>query len=285
MTETSRASAKVNDLSHLNDGECQVLALLAEGHTVKSIANVTGWTVAAVNERLRAARRKTGVGSSRELARLFAHQRRPNKIGLEASSKTALNVIPKSGDSARSKWKGATIMMLVLLTALGAALALQPQSTNRSDPMLGNLLDQPDPKWVLQQMRSRQNPDKVLAPEGLNAILRQLHSQVRTEKRDENWSPRMEAILRRFFLQVPSVASSPNQLRVLCSATLCEVTASLPSRHAAEGQLYLPEFQDPGQDAAVEKLGLRALPKVLGSANGRPLYLSYWGRDSSGGQH
>lgn len=246
---------------------------------------MTGWTVAAVNERLRAARRKTGIGSSRELARLFAQQRQPNKIGLEAASPTALNVTPKSGEPAHSKWKGATIMMLLLLAAVGAALALQPESTNQADPMLGDMLDQPDPKWVLEQVRAQGNPDKVLAPEGMNAMLRQLHSQVRTERRDENWSPRMEAMLRRFFLQVPSVAASPNRLRVLCSATLCEVTASLPNTHAAKGQLYLPEFQDPSQDAAVQKLGLRALPKVLGSANGRPLYLSYWSRDSGGGHH
>ena len=53
----------------LNDGERQVLALLGEGHTAKSIAAITGLSVHAVNERLRPARRKTGIGSSRELAR------------------------------------------------------------------------------------------------------------------------------------------------------------------------------------------------------------------------
>ena len=56
------------DLSRLNEAERRVLGLLAEGHTAKSIANTIGSTPAAVNERLREARRKTGVGSSRELA-------------------------------------------------------------------------------------------------------------------------------------------------------------------------------------------------------------------------
>jgi DNA-binding CsgD family transcriptional regulator len=71
------------DLDRLNEGERRVLRLLAEGHTAKSVANVTGSTPAAVNERLGEARRKTGVGSSRELARLLrAQENRPEKIGV-----------------------------------------------------------------------------------------------------------------------------------------------------------------------------------------------------------
>lgn len=58
------------DLSQLNETERALLVLLAAGHTVKSAAALTGSTENAVNERLREARRKTGVGSSRELARL-----------------------------------------------------------------------------------------------------------------------------------------------------------------------------------------------------------------------
>ncbi|HET6407092.1 MAG TPA: sigma factor-like helix-turn-helix DNA-binding protein [Chthoniobacteraceae bacterium] len=54
------------DLARLNEAEREALRLLAEGHTAKSIAGLTGRSVAAVNERLREARRKTGIGSSRE---------------------------------------------------------------------------------------------------------------------------------------------------------------------------------------------------------------------------
>src|SRR5690349_5682015 len=61
-------------MSRLNDSERTVLRLLAEGHTAKSIATKIESTTAAVNERLREARRKTGVGSSRELARLLKAQ-------------------------------------------------------------------------------------------------------------------------------------------------------------------------------------------------------------------
>lgn len=59
----------------LNAGELQVLRLLAAGHTVKSIAVSLGRSQASINERLRDARRKSGVGSSRELARLIAAQK------------------------------------------------------------------------------------------------------------------------------------------------------------------------------------------------------------------
>lgn len=55
--------------------ELEVLQLLAEGHTIKSIAVQLGRTEASINERLRDARRKTGVGSSRELARQLGAQK------------------------------------------------------------------------------------------------------------------------------------------------------------------------------------------------------------------
>jgi DNA-binding CsgD family transcriptional regulator len=59
------------ELSRLNEAERRVLLVLAEGHTAKSIATELDTTPAAVNERLRQARRKTGVGSSGELARVL----------------------------------------------------------------------------------------------------------------------------------------------------------------------------------------------------------------------
>jgi hypothetical protein len=48
------------------------LRLLFRGHDAKSAATVLGLSVHTVNERLREARRKLGVGSSREAARLLA---------------------------------------------------------------------------------------------------------------------------------------------------------------------------------------------------------------------
>ncbi|MFN4020697.1 MAG: helix-turn-helix transcriptional regulator [Erythrobacter sp.] len=59
----------------LNDNELEILRLLACGHTAKSIAASLGRSETAINERLREARRKTGVGSSRELARVLDAQK------------------------------------------------------------------------------------------------------------------------------------------------------------------------------------------------------------------
>ena len=65
MGERERGTDRVLDLDALNPAECEALALLAEGHTAKSIAELTGRSVAAINERLREARRKTGIGTPR----------------------------------------------------------------------------------------------------------------------------------------------------------------------------------------------------------------------------
>lgn len=62
-------------LAALNDREVEILRLLTAGHTIKSIATQLGRSEASINERLRDARRKTGVGSSRELARLLHSQK------------------------------------------------------------------------------------------------------------------------------------------------------------------------------------------------------------------
>ena len=98
------------DLGRLNPPEQEVLHLLAEGHTAKSIASLTGRSVAAVNERLREARRKTGASSSRELARLLkAQKNRDEKIGVDGASgaeqSMPLEAVPPSRRSARpSTW-------------------------------------------------------------------------------------------------------------------------------------------------------------------------------------
>ncbi len=60
----------------LNARELEILRLLAAGHTVKSIAVRLARSEASINERLRDARRKASVGSSRELARLLDEEQK-----------------------------------------------------------------------------------------------------------------------------------------------------------------------------------------------------------------
>lgn len=63
-----------HSLDRLSNRERDLLILLAQGHTAKSIASVRGLSVNVVNEQLRSARRKTGAMSSRELARVVVAQ-------------------------------------------------------------------------------------------------------------------------------------------------------------------------------------------------------------------
>src|SRR5438067_7556002 len=73
----------MNDgLQALSERERETLRLLLTGRDAKSIARHFGLSVHTVNERLRDARRKLDVSSSREAARLlFEHERRtPNSF-------------------------------------------------------------------------------------------------------------------------------------------------------------------------------------------------------------
>ena len=67
----------------LSEREKQTLRLLLAGHDAKSIATALGLSVYTVNDRLRDARRKLGVSSSREAARRLAEweQGTPNFVG------------------------------------------------------------------------------------------------------------------------------------------------------------------------------------------------------------
>ena len=55
----------------LTEKEKQTLRLIVRGHDAKSVARSLGLSVHTINERLRDARRKMAVSSSREAARLL----------------------------------------------------------------------------------------------------------------------------------------------------------------------------------------------------------------------
>ncbi|MFM5931587.1 MAG: DUF4019 domain-containing protein [Novosphingobium sp.] len=113
-------------LELLSDKEKQTLRLLLGGHDAKSSARVLGLSVHTINERLRDARRKLGVSSSREAARRLrdaegeAHQMLGDKgLGDAAdadhpSSSTASG--PRAAARRRRVWAitGGAIMSLVL---------------------------------------------------------------------------------------------------------------------------------------------------------------------------
>ena len=106
----------------LSDRELEVLRLLAAGHTVKSIAVQIDRTEASINERLRDARRKTGVGSSRELARLLDAQKIWDKNIDLSIGDGPVNSVQQPPGTGRTRLKGKTIMLLAIPAAAAAGL-------------------------------------------------------------------------------------------------------------------------------------------------------------------
>ncbi len=195
------------DLSKLSETELHILRLFAQGHTAKSVATETERTVGAVNERLREARRKTGIASSRELARILAAQEnRDEKIDLDQRDEDDPDDTQAIAGT-RRLWLAGGIFIMIAITFVGSVLAttMLTQSAPSSvtdatpdDPMLGT--------WA-----SRMSPgDK--------------YRLVRTEQRDAAWAdPAERTITAEYKRILQSRGVRDETLRVHCAATLCEV--------------------------------------------------------------
>lgn len=198
------------DLSRLNDAERTVLQLLAEGHTAKSIANALGITAAAVNERLREARRKTGIGSSRELARLLDPQKiRHEQIGVSPDSRHEASLFQRDAETRRSKTGVFAMTVLLALTAASAAAFFLNVQTNDEPTSSAGMITDPDlgtfakegPAW--------------------------LYPFVRKEPRDTKWAPAAERALQDRYATIRFFDTKPRVLRVICGTRTCEVAASI----------------------------------------------------------
>lgn len=116
----------------LTDKELEILRLLTVGHTVKSIAVRLGRSETSINERLRDARRKTGIGSSRELARHLDAQKIWDKnIDLSTQGSTidegAQSPIPR-----RLTSKGTIFMLIAMAVAAAGILFTAAESTHQA---------------------------------------------------------------------------------------------------------------------------------------------------------
>lgn len=252
------------DLSTLNPAEREVLAMLAQGHTAKSIASLTGRSIGSVNERLREARRKTGVGSSRELARLWAQENRDEQIGVAPQPPTDESLAAEAeADTGRGKFAKETIFMAVIgIAGMVAVIALSAapfdrqhsaQQASTSDPLLRELVT-----------------DRPGSPE--------YHRMLRAEQRDGVWAPEAEASLRRRYKSVKGVDGAANPLRILCGSSLCEVAGELRSAEISRTTVAV-------QNASLKPVGIAggdltsAYFAIGGGAKpGGPVFVSYWKR-------
>lgn len=156
----------IADLSQLNSSEREILRLFAMGHTAKSVSALTArsvGSVGSVNERLREARRKTGVGSSRELSRLLMEQEnRDDKIGVEAGPKDDPTSDGAGTNARPALLQGAIIMSLIfcLLTAglfmanSGEAPAADGRQLTRDDPVLAGGFPPDTPQEQYRRLRA-----------------------------------------------------------------------------------------------------------------------------------
>lgn len=277
------------ELERLNEAEQRVLRLLAQGHTAKSIATAIGSTPTAVYERLREARRKTGVGSSRELARLLQSREICDKqLVIGGATDPVISVEPAGSNAARPNGKVLIAMTGLLLTGLVASLALHqndswkviPDQPPFSDSLIGDIFGPKDlQKVALIPTTERDYIHGHAAQTAVTeAELRRLHAEVRTKRRDEQ----TEAKLRAIYKSIHPIKLSKAPFRVICSDSLCEVatTTHVPTPQP-EIDATLGEVQGAELRQRADAIGLKPLYLWFGlhPSGDRAAYLGYWARN------
>ncbi|MBE1525681.1 DNA-binding CsgD family transcriptional regulator [Sphingopyxis sp. OAS728] len=152
----------------LTDREMEILRLLVAGHTVKTIAARLGRSETSINERLRAARRKTGVGSSRELARLLDLQKTCDEnIDLSRQRPNGKDLAYTAAVGGRGS-KGMIIMLIAIpMAAAGLMFAAAPSADQAGTPnAVYAAASKPLPlvgSWSLDasQMPEKERPQRV----------------------------------------------------------------------------------------------------------------------------
>lgn len=116
----------------LSEKEKETLRLIVQGHDAKSTARQLGLSVHTVNERLRDARRKLSVSSSREAARivLATEGANPQILGDKPLGEAERPSDMRSGKGRAAKWRSAWIvggfLIMLPILALLAMNALSP---------------------------------------------------------------------------------------------------------------------------------------------------------------
>ena len=117
----------------LSEKEKQALRLLLGGHDAKSMANHLGLSVHTINERLREARRKLSVSSSKAAARLLreAEAATPQLLGDKASGDAGAAVRVQSMNSGtaisqRTAWTFGGFAMIALFIAAITIASSEP---------------------------------------------------------------------------------------------------------------------------------------------------------------
>lgn len=204
-------------LNRLSDGEREILRLLGEGHTAKSIAQRTRRSLSSVNEHLRRARRKTGASSSRELARLLRDEKIVDeKVGLPRTGPTLQSQRP------RLIRKGALAMTVLFSAAIAAAILLQP--TTQSEP--------PGRDPLLEKLYPYSDTEP-----------RALAKRLRVEGRAVAWAEPSEAALRAYYATLFR-SNDVELIQIVCGSTVCEVVGKLKASEPKAINATMMTLQD-----------------------------------------
>ncbi|GAB5489667.1 MAG: hypothetical protein Pars2KO_32370 [Parasphingorhabdus sp.] len=131
------------DIDSLTTKEKETLRLLLFGHDAKSIAREFNLSVHTINDRLRDARRKLGVTSSREAARILALAEDADpenfvakKMGVSETA-TDVHVSPQSAKNRKSvfslAWLGGGLLMISVIIAAAVFVSSAETSSNSKD--------------------------------------------------------------------------------------------------------------------------------------------------------
>jgi DNA-binding CsgD family transcriptional regulator len=257
-------------LDRLNTTERNLLALLGRGHTAKSIARLRSVSEAAVNERFRSARRKTGIGSSREIARLVvAQDNRDDFIGLANLDRDSLKLAPFDAPRTRraspfDRWRLPMVVAGLTAIAILAQQAAAPSAASAPNA-------QATPPAVAA----------LFTPQAASPDLGELHARVAAGQRDPVWSAATEEALSRAYHRASSASDALDWLRVSCTASLCEVLgAGRPGSPPEKVQALMAAGQSPTvQDTATDL----DLDQVVASFKPAPgpgtaVFVAYWRR-------
>lgn len=262
----SAASPSPDPLDRLNPVERELLTLLGRGHTAKSIAALKGLSVPAVNERFRAARRKTGLGSSREIARLLTAQKNRDEIIDLASGAAGSPILPRPDTlpsrraSLLRRWRYPMIATGLIAVALLAQQTVTPPA-------------QPAPRNNLAA--------EILARQPPSFDIDALHAEVVGGVRDPVWSTEMENALSRKYHLAPGFTEGIQALSITCAANLCEVAGStrpdLSTNEVTDLMMRLQTLGHPDRLPGIVQLGHHFSTTV-----DQPpafVFVSYWRRD------
>ena len=171
----------------LTDKELEILRLLAAGHTVKSIGVRLGRSEASINERLRDARRKTGVGSSRELARHLDAQKIWDKNIDLSRQGSRIDVGEQSPILERPMSKGSIVMLIAMAVAAAGLVFAAAQPLQQT--VLPQTAEVPAPSRLPLVGRWSLDTSRLPANERLRSVTLEFHVS-----EDRTWTGRSDIV-------------------------------------------------------------------------------------------